>query len=115
MFLYRVQPSPISGVGTFSLRAFHAGELMPRTRDYNQDYTKVLANRVINIDANSETHGFNHSCDPNVDLRMGEADGYLALKEIHPGDELTVNYYRQGERSLPIGFAGCNCQVCRNL
>lgn len=103
--IYQIRSSPIDGMGLFALRPFHAGEDMPHIIEVFST-AWVIEN----------FRGFNHSCDPNIKLRTKEHDGYLALKDIHPGEELTLSYglpLSDGKVSNQKSPQDCRCQVCR--
>ena len=53
----------------------------------------------------------NHSCRPNarLDIRQGRVEFY-ALRDIAPGEEITVNYgptHHEGTLACRCGMAGC--------
>lgn len=91
------RPSHIHGIGCFARQdALQGTNLGPMPR---------------------ETRGFNHGCEPNVELRprsikkrgkrMIDFDP-IALRDIKAGEELLVNYYRSGK--IPTYFErSCKC------
>jgi len=79
--------SKIDRIGIFSTVLIRKGELIP------------ISNRAF-FDTK---HGFNTSCRPNVSPRVGNSQDREALRDIHPGEEMTVNYRIMGQ---------CNCGDC---
>jgi SET domain-containing protein len=53
----------------------------------------------------------NHSCKPNCYTQIvGDTIWIRAARTIQPGEELTYNYYTDGDRSIP-----CRCRPgCKN-
>jgi SET domain-containing protein len=61
----------------------------------------------------NETQYINHSCDPNANVLV--MDGFMivfALREIQPGEEVTVDYLNSFAHDLTL----CQCRAasCRN-
>lgn len=85
--LYR-KKSPIHGVGAFTKRGLKAGEVVAQSRLKGW-------------------RGFNHSCDPNVRLVLGDGaeTSYLILRDIPRWAELTVSYGKASKNT-------CNCPIC---
>lgn len=74
-----VEKSPIHGVGVFSLTQIDAGDVF---------FSSVL-------DSNPEFKGFNHADTPNAKMMSHHphhGTKLLAIKDINPGDEVTVRY-----------------------
>lgn len=118
----RIQPSPIHGVGVFAIRPIPQG-INPmrecRLGDFEEISVKELADLPeplkklvtdmcpehdgvydvppFNFNEIGVSYYLNHSKEPN----MGERDGYfITLREIAPGEELTVDYGTYGELNL---------------
>lgn len=119
--LFEVRSSPISGAGTFALRAIPAGR---RLIEYTGERVshEVADARYADEEASGNTHTvlftvddrtvidagvggnesrfFNHSCDPNCESYIAKRRVYLrTLRDIKPGEELTYDYEipREGE------------------
>jgi SET domain-containing protein len=106
-----VRESSIYGRGCFALAHFparkkialYAGEVVRGRRRIEarlrgQDAIKIirLADDLA-IDGavgGDETTFINHSCEPNAFMRIvpGEKVAFFALKDIGPGEEITVDY-----------------------
>ncbi|HYP52562.1 MAG TPA: SET domain-containing protein-lysine N-methyltransferase [Pyrinomonadaceae bacterium] len=106
-----VRKSNIFGRGCFALAHFparrkfaeYAGELVHGRRRIEARLSKQRAIRVIWIDDDTAVDGavggdatayINHSCDPNAFMRTANGDRVLffALRDIRPGEEITMNY-----------------------
>ncbi|MCA1614527.1 MAG: SET domain-containing protein-lysine N-methyltransferase [Acidobacteria bacterium] len=106
-----VRESGIYGMGCFALAhlparkkiAFYAGEIVRGSRRIEarlraQEAIKVIRLRDdLAIDGavgGNETASINHSCDPNAYMRVvpGDRVAFFALKDIRPGEEITINY-----------------------
>ena len=64
------------------------------------------------VDGN-QTQYINHSCDPNADaFVIGGSLFIFALREIAPGDEITVDYLNSFEQDQSV----CQCRTasCRH-
>jgi SET domain-containing protein len=84
-------PSPIHGVGVFAIRLIRQGELVPGGTYVGLDF-----------------RGFNHSCDPNLGPRADDQVSLRpALRDIQPGEEITVSYTHINFHSV-----FCDCKVC---
>jgi len=60
----------------------------------------------------NQTQYINHSCDPNADaFVIGGCLFIFALREIAPGEEITVDYLNSFEQDLSV----CQCRTasCR--
>lgn len=101
-----VRPSGIEGLGIFALRAFRPGETIAPVRIVREitpasPIREELGERVEHcaypdgrmvLIADPERH-VNHSCDPNAYERFdGLSSSFIALREISPGDEITIDY-----------------------
>ena len=126
-FVVRVMPSAIDGHGAF------AGEAIPPRRKIGEirgesisvrearlrakDQQRIMivevsAYRAIDASRSADPLRFtNHSCRPNAVLRIrqGRVELY-AMREIAPGEELTVDYgetHHEGRLVCRCGAAGC--------
>jgi|SRR5665213_982282 len=97
------RPSPIHGDGLFTSQDVERGS-----------FIGVIPNK---------TRGFNHGCEPNVELRprivrksdrmMVDFDPF-ALRDIKADEELLTNYYR--EEKIPTWFIEvCCCPVHKKV
>jgi SET domain-containing protein len=60
------------------------------------------------VDGN-QTQYINHSCDPNADaFVIGGALLIFALRDIAPGEEVTVDYLNSFEQDQSV----CQCRIC---
>ena len=103
--------SPIYGLGCFALSHFparkkiplYAGEVVRGSRRIEARLRGQGAIKVIRlsddlaIDGNAggdETAFINHSCEPNAFMRIvpGEKVAFFALRDISPGEEITIDY-----------------------
>lgn len=83
-------------IGDFSVQINDDFYLCPRTKE-------EVADIVVH---------FNHSCEPNVGL-----DGqisYVAMRDIAPGEELTVDYAMMTSGPYRLECA-CGCLSCRKI
>jgi SET domain-containing protein len=106
-----VRKSNIYGRGCFALKhfparkkiAFYAGELIRgrrriETRLNRQDPVMIISlNDDTAIDGavgGDATAYINHSCAPNAFMRnmAGDRVAFFALRDIKPGEEITMNY-----------------------
>jgi SET domain-containing protein len=106
-----VRESRIYGRGCFALTAFagrkkialYAGEVVQGSRRIEarlrgQDAIKVIRLAgdlaVDGAAGGDETAFINHSCDPNAFMRIvpGGKVAFFALRDIHPGEEITIDY-----------------------
>jgi uncharacterized protein len=102
-----VRRSPIYGMGCFALAclparkkfALYAGEVVCgiEARLRTQDAVKVIRLRddlaIDGATGGDETAYINHSCEPNAFMRIvpGERVAFFALRNISPGEEVTIN------------------------
>jgi SET domain-containing protein len=107
-----VRKSKIYGRGCFALKrfparkkiAFYAGELIKGQRRIkarldrqNGDIKIISFNEDTAIDGavgGDATAYINHSCAPNAFMRVvpGDRVAFFALRDIQPGEEITMNY-----------------------
>lgn len=120
-------PSRIDGTGAFAAEPIPArrkiGEIRgesisvrtARQRAKGQQrimIVEVSDKRAIDASASTDPMRYtNHSCRPNAVLRIrqGRVEFY-ALRDIAPGEELTVNYgetHHNGTLACRCGAAGC--------
>ena len=127
-----VGPSPIHRWGVY------AGEKIPKGRkvlEYtgekiNRRETKIRAQREFNylftldsywtIDGSVGGSGaeyINHCCDPNVESRIvGARILYFTLRDIKPGEELTLDYrFAADVEKHPCGCGSKKCRGTINL
>ena len=118
----RVGPSK-HGQGVFALRRFTEGEqLGPLQGDiiddpnYGSDYGIELGERTLEPAA---TFRFlNHHCEPNCLLVMHEAEDDPSdleiwleiLRDIEPGEQLTIDYGWPAEAAIPCGCGAASCR-----
>jgi SET domain-containing protein len=126
-FPVRVAPSRIDGQGAFAAEAIPAhrkiGEIRgePISVREARRRAKGMARIMIvelsatrAIDASNSTDPMrytNHSCRPNAVLRIrqGRVEFY-AMRDVHAGEELTVNYgetHHEGTLRCRCGAPGC--------
>jgi hypothetical protein len=126
----RVICSPIHGYGVVATRPFEPGELVSygdgvtysADDDFDDTYALLLdgpTGQDILWDLVDQTRWFNHSCDPNSEVRSRvDADTgelvvwWVALRPIAPGDEITYDYAFVAEVAEPCA---CGAQKCRGL
>lgn len=89
------RPSPIAGRGLFTTVAYRAGE-----------HVTTLDHDVRDVD---DLGLLNHSCDPN--LGWTDARTLVALRDIAPDDELTVDYVTSF--AAPGFLLWCHCETYR--
>ena len=124
-----VRRSPIYGRGCFALGRFparkkialYAGEVVRGRRRIEarlraQDAIKVirLADGLA-IDGavgGDETAYINHSCEPNAYMRAvpGDKVAFFALRDIEPGEEITMDYRDAGHPEV----CRCGAESCRS-
>lgn len=120
-----VRPSPIHGLGLFAAELIGEGEIVSllggglisdaqvRARiasDQRYDGIALGTDRNLVIEPNDwpGRHG-NHSCDPN--LRMEGAFRVVAVRDIAPGEELTIDYALH--TTDPAWQMACQCGAAR--
>ena len=102
----RKGPSPIHGFGCFARVAFQAGDRIGTFEGdrVQEDGTYVLWVYDAEGQALSAREGrnllrwLNHSPDPNAEL---DAFELYALRQIEPGDEITIDYAGTGPSAYP--------------
>ena len=123
-----IKKSPLHGLGCFaavrllkgSRIAEYTGERITR-KEAMRRMRRFSGNRISelgadcyidgNVDGN-QTQYINHSCDPNSDVVvMGGALIIFALREISPGEEITVDYLNSFDQDQ----SACQCRApsCR--
>ena len=123
----QVRPSPIDGQGVFAaepiMRWRKIGEIrgesisvvearIRATRHERVMMVEISPERAIDFSRSSDPMRYtNHSCAPNarLDIRQGRVEFY-ALRDIAPGDEITVDYgptHHEGRLACRCGAAGC--------
>jgi len=124
-----VRRSPIYGLGCFALAHFparkkialYAGEVVRGSQRIEARLRRQGAIKVIRltndlaIDGNAggdETAFINHSCEPNAFMRIvpGERVAFFALRDISPGEEVTIDYRDPGHPEV----CGCGASRCRS-
>jgi SET domain-containing protein len=107
----KVRKSRIFGMGCFALVHFparkkiasYAGELIRGKRRIEARLRQQEAIKIIRLDDDTAIDGavggdatafINHSCAPNAFMRTvpGEQVAFFALRDILPGEEITMNY-----------------------
>ncbi|TAF34944.1 MAG: SET domain-containing protein [Cytophagales bacterium] len=103
--LFKVENSPIAGMGCFALASIAKGETVYRMTGEPADFETLLAlvlqgkeapSDPLQIDIGSYldleevSRSFNHSCNPNLFLR-GTTE-LVALRDINVGEEMTYDY-----------------------
>jgi uncharacterized protein len=128
-----VMKSPLHGFGCFATVRFPKGssiaeyageritykEAMHRMRRRGGKHISELhADCYIDGSVNgNDTQFINHSCEPNTDAFI--VDGFMilfALKEIVPGEEITVDYLNSFEHDRTVchcGAASCRQKLIR--
>jgi SET domain-containing protein len=122
-----VLPSPIDGRGVFASVTIRArrkiGEIRGESISVREArrrargaarimIVEVSERRAIDASASTDPLRFtNHSCRPNAVLRIrqGRVELY-ALRDIEPGEELTVDYgetHHNGQLACRCGAPGC--------
>jgi len=117
-----VKAIPRKGRGVFALRPFHPGDIVERSpvivlsADHWQICEKTdLHNYAFGWGPDRDEAAialgfgslFNHSYDPNAFYRKRPEAGvieFVALTDIRPGDEITVNYNGSPYGKMPVWF-----------
>jgi SET domain-containing protein len=128
-----VKKSNIYGMGCFALAHFparkkiatYAGEVVRGSRRIEARLRRqqAVAIKIIRLDEDTAIDGsvggdatayINHSCDPNAFMRVvpGEKVAIFARRDIHPGDELTINY-RDPDHPEVCRCGAANCRSKR--
>ena len=126
-FAVAVAPSRIDGQGAFASEPVPArrkiGEIrgesisvaearIRATRSERIMIVELSARRAIDFSRSADPMRYtNHSCQPNARLciRQGRVEFY-ALRDIEPGEEITVNYgqtHHEGRLACRCGAPGC--------
>ena len=126
-FAVRVAPSRIDGQGAFAAQPVPArrkiGEIRGEPISVREARRRARGQQRIMIVELSETRAIdathsadplrytNHSCRPNAVLRIrqGRVEFY-AMRDIAPGEEITVNYgqtHHEGRLACRCGAPGC--------
>jgi hypothetical protein len=129
----KVVASKIHGYGVVTTRPFKAGDLVcfgdgvlyKENEDFDDTYALVLPGEDSGLgdqffwDLTDQTRWFNHSCDPNSEVRSKwdhEASTcrawWVALRDIPVGEEITYDYGFVGEVAEPCA---CGAKACRGL
>jgi uncharacterized protein len=130
----RVVKSGIHGYGVVTTRAFAKGEtvcfgdgvLYAEDADFDDTYALILpaedsglAGEAFFWDLVDQTRWFNHSCDPNSEVRSKwDHDAntcrawWIALRDIPVGEEITYDYAFVGDVAEPCA---CGAARCRGL
>jgi uncharacterized protein len=123
-----VKKSSLHGFGCFATFRFlkgnriaeYAGEKISR-KEAMRRMKRPNGNRISELEADwyidgsvdgNQTQFINHSCDPNADAFVfGGSLLIFALREIAPGEEITVDYLNSFEQDQSV----CECRMdsCR--
>ncbi len=123
-----VTKSPLHGLGCFATVRFlkgnriaeYAGEKISR-KEAMRRMKRPNGKRISELETEwyidgsvdgNQTQYINHSCDPNADaFVIGGSLFIFALREIAPGDEITVDYLNSFEQDQSV----CQCRTasCR--
>ena len=122
-----VKSSPIDGKGCYATRYFrkgrriaeYVGERISR-REIKRRLQGATRIHICAIDSywaidgsvgGNGTQYINHSCHPNGDLKIIDGKIYFyALRDIHPGDEITLDYissWHDDETKCYCGAPNC--------
>ena len=91
----RIALSPIAGRGTFAAEAIPVGAV------------------VLVLDDPAELGALNHSCDPT--LGWADERGLRAVRDIAPGEELTVDYATCIADPSFVMMCHCETYRCRQV
>jgi SET domain-containing protein len=122
-----VAPSRIVGLGLFAGTPIRArakigefeGERVSlreaRRRAKGRDTIAIVELDTFALDATDSDRGFrfiNHSCAPNTFTRVTDTRAeFYALRDIRPGEELTVDYEQSHHNgTLPCRCGAANCR-----
>jgi hypothetical protein len=121
----RVGPSS-HGLGVFALQLFTAGEYIGPIQGeivddpaYSSNYCMELGER--SLEPSSPFRYVNHSCQPNCALVVYDEDdqhgaiGSLSLwleilREISPGEQVTIDYAWPADAAIPCGCGTASCR-----
>ncbi|MDZ7763863.1 MAG: SET domain-containing protein [Melioribacteraceae bacterium] len=117
-----VKDSKIHGKGIFATGFIPQGELVMVVsgdvidedecvrRENEEDNVYIFWNGDTYIDTNhyGKIRYINHDCDPNSEVmdRDEETLNLVAIKDIHPGDEIVIDY---GYEEI---YEDCTCKTC---
>jgi uncharacterized protein len=122
-----VRRSPIDGYGVFALEPAQRGHKIGEVRGESISVSEarrraatlarimiveVSHKSAVDLAASTDPMRFtNHSCQPNgrLTIRDGRIEFY-ALRDIAPGEEITVNYgetHHEGRLTCRCGAPGC--------
>lgn len=127
--LLAVGESGIYGMGCFARAhfparkkiAFYGGELVRGSRRIEARLRQQEAIKVIRLThdlaidgavGGNETSYINHSCAPNAYMRVvpGDRVAFFALRDIRPGEEITINYRDPDHPAV----CHCGADQCRS-
>ena len=124
----RVVHSGIHGYGVVAVRPFAAGERVSfgdgvayaADHEFDDTYALLLdgpRGEEVLWDLVDQTRWFNHSCDPNTEVRSHIENGeyivwWEALRPIAPGEEITYDYAFVAEVAEPCA---CGTDACRGV
>ena len=129
-----IQKSYINGRGCFAIAHFprrrkiaeYTGERIPDREAQRRAHRAKL--RICDVDGvwsidgsrgGNGTHYINHSCEPNAYVRTIYGHiVFFALRDIHPGDEITVDYEQTlhpDSKRCYCGAASCRGRINRIL
>lgn len=120
---FRIDETPLKGVGIFAKRSFKKGELvfvMTGQRYYFKSRSKLDAYRYTNwigvardeyIDPAPPYLYVNHSCSPN--LGIWRQNRFVALRDIERGEELSYDYAITTEEAFWQMNCLCESADCR--
>jgi hypothetical protein len=127
----RVVHSKIHGYGVVTTRPFKAGELVcfgdgvlyDENTDFDDTYALILPGEDSGLgehlfwDLACQTRWFNHSCDPNSEVRSkwDHAEQtirawWVALRDIPVGEEITYDYGFAAEVAEPCYCGAARCR-----
>jgi SET domain len=119
--------SSIHGTGAFSSAHFSPGEIIlkiddsrivtdanpldPAKGEFEHHCDYLATGKVVLMQ--SPERFINHRCDPNTFIRTISGDRYVvALREIHPSDEITYDYCINGDGDTAWDCS-CKSPKCR--
>ena len=123
-----VRKSPLHGLGCFARVRFlpgnriaeYAGEKINR-KEAVRRMKRPNGKRISELEAEwyidgslggNQTQYINHSCDPNADAVVIDGSLFIfALREIAPGEEVTVDYLNSFEQDRSV--CQCLAAACR--
>jgi SET domain-containing protein len=123
-----VRKSPLHGFGCFATVRFQKGSTIAEYAGERITHREAMrrmrgpaGKRISELDADcyidggvngNDTQYINHSCEPNADAII--IDGFIilfALREILPGEEITVDYLNSFEEDRAV--CHCGAASCR--